>query len=199
MKIELEAKFVETETKERIPLWLAVAITVVVSLPFGLYLDKYNLPLWVAFVVWAEYFALGAKPQALRIIVPAFALGVALTGVIMVAVAVLAPSLPTNGALAVCLFVGVCAMVFGMRYSKTLQAGSLPYFNGISMLLGVYFTGAFPSTFTGDANLLPLVAAVWAILGGLLGAALGWFNVTITFPHLVASSKTATGAVAPTH
>jgi|BarGraNGADG00212_2_1021979.scaffolds.fasta_scaffold28636_2 Protein of unknown function (DUF1097) len=199
MKIELEAKFVETETKERIPLWLAVAITVVVSLPFGLYLDKYNLPLWVAFVVWAEYFALGAKPQALRIIVPAFALGVALTGVIMVAVAVLAPSLPTNGALAVCLFVGVGAMVFGMRYSKTLQAGSLPYFNGISMLLGVYFTGAFPSTFTGDANLLPLVAAVWAILGGLLGAALGWFNVTITFPHLVASSKTATGAVAPTH
>jgi len=198
MKIELEAKFVETETKERIPLWLAVAITVVVSLPFGLYLDKYNLPLWVAFVVWAEYFALGAKPQALRIIVPAFALGVALTGVIMVAVAVLAPSLPTNGALAVCLFVGVGAMVFGMRYSKTLQAGSLPYFNGISMLLGVYFTGAFPSTFTGDANLLPLVAAVWAILGGLLGAALGWFNVTITFPHLVASSKTATGAVAPT-
>jgi len=199
MKIELEAKFVETETKERIPLWLAGAITVVVSLPFGLYLDKYNLPLWVAFVVWAEYFALGAKPQALRIIVPAFALGVALTGVIMVAVAVLAPSLPTNGALAVCLFVGVGAMVFGMRYSKTLQAGSLPYFNGISMLLGVYFTGAFPSTFTGDANLLPLVAAVWAILGGLLGAALGWFNVTITFPHLVASSKTATGAVAPTH
>jgi len=199
MKIELEAKFVETETKERIPLWLAVAITVVVSLPFGLYLDKYNLPLWVAFVVWAEYFALGAKPQALRVMVPAYALGVALTGIIMVAVAVLAPSLPTNGALAVCLFVGVGAMVFGMRYSKTLQAGSLPYFNGISMLLGVYFTGAFPSTFTGDANLLPLVAAVWAILGGLLGAALGWFNVTITFPHLVASSKTATGAVAPTH
>jgi hypothetical protein len=133
------------------------------------------------------------------VMVPAYALGVALTGVIMVAVAVLAPSLPTNAALAICLFVGIGAMVFGMRYSKTLQAGSLPYFNGISMLLGVYFTGAFPSTFTTDANLLPLVAAVWAILGGLLGAALGWFNVTITFPHLVASSKTAAGAVAPSH
>lgn len=191
----------ETETKETIPLWLAVAITVVVSLPFGLYLDKFNLPLWVAFVVWAEYFALGAKPQALRVMVPAFALGVALTGVIMVAVAVLAPSLPKNGALALCLFVGVGAMVFGMRYSKTLQEGSLPYFNGISMLLGVYFTGAFPtSAFTTDANLLPLVAAVWAILGGLLGAALGWFNVTITFPHVVASStKPSTGGVAASH
>jgi len=188
----------ETQTKETIPLWLAVAITVVVSLPFGLYLGKYNLPLWVAFIVWAEYFALGAKPKALRLIVPAYALGVALTGVIMVAVAVLAPSLPQNWALAICLFVGVGAMVYGMRYSKTLQEGSLPYFNGISMLLGVYFTGAFPTT-TLDAHLLPLVAAVWAILGGVLGAALGWFNVTITFPRQVAISKPATGGVAMSH
>lgn len=182
----------ETKIKETIPLWLAVAITVVVSLPFGLYLDKYNLPLWVAFVVWAQYFALGAKPQALRLIVPAFVLGVAVTGVIMVAVAVLAPSLPQNWALAICLFVGIGAMVYGMRYSKTLQEGSLPYFNGISMLLGVYLTGAYPtSAFTTDAYLLPLVAAVWAILGGLLGAALGWFNVTITFPRQVSSGQQA--------
>jgi hypothetical protein len=190
----------ETETKETIPLWLAVAITVVVSLPFGLYLDKYNLPLWVAFVVWAEYFALGAKPAALRLMLPAYALAAVLTGVTMVAVSVLAPSLPKNWALAICLFIGVGVMVYIMRYSKTLQAGSLPYFNGISMLLGVYFTGAYPTTaFTTDAHLLPLVAAVWAILGGVLGAALGWFNVTITFPHQVASSKPVTGGVATSH
>ena len=111
---------------------------------------------------------------------------VALIGVIMVVVTVLAPSLPQNLALAICLFVGVGAMVYGMRYSKTLQEGSLPYFNGLSMLLAVYFTGAYPtSAFTTDAHLLPLVAAVWAILSGLLGAALGWFNVTITFPRQV--------------
>jgi hypothetical protein len=133
----------ETETKETIPLWLAVAITVVVSLPFGLYLDTYNLPLWVAFIVWAEYFALGAKPEALRVILPSYALAAVLTGIAMVAVAVLAPSLPKNGALVLCLFIGVGAMVYIMRYSKTLQAGSLPYVNGISMLLGVYFTGAY--------------------------------------------------------
>ena len=30
----------ETKIKETIPLWLAVAITVVVSLPFGLWLDN---------------------------------------------------------------------------------------------------------------------------------------------------------------
>jgi len=190
--METETKETIPETKETIPLWLAVAITVVVSLPFGLYLDKYNLPLWVAFIVWAEYFALGAKPEALRIMLPSFALAAALTGIIMVAVAVLAPSLPENAALALCLFIGVGAMVYLMRYSKTLQAGSLPYFNGISMLLAVYLTGAYPTTaFTTDANLLPLVAAAWAILGGVLGAALGWFNVTITFPRPVSRSSSA--------
>ena len=57
---------VETvQTKDRIPLWLAVAITVVVSLPFGIWLSRWNLPIWVSFIVWAEYFALGAKAQAL--------------------------------------------------------------------------------------------------------------------------------------
>jgi hypothetical protein len=171
------------ETRETIPLWLAVAITVVVSLPFGLYLEEYNLPLWVAFIVWAEYFALGAKPDALKLIIPSFVAGAALTGVIMGVVAVTAPELPENLALAICLFVGIGAMVYIMRFSPTLQGGSLPYFNGISMLLGVYFTASYPQGVTSEPFLMPLVAALWAILGGLLGAALGWFNVTITFPR----------------
>ena len=57
-------------TKDTIPLWLAAAITVVVSLPFGLWLGDWNLPLWIAFIVWAEYFALGAKPKVLTTIIP---------------------------------------------------------------------------------------------------------------------------------
>jgi hypothetical protein len=40
-----------TRSRDRVPMWLAVAITVVVSLPFGLWLGDYNLPLWVAFIV----------------------------------------------------------------------------------------------------------------------------------------------------
>ena len=32
-----------------------------VSLPFGIWLSRWNLPIWVSFIVWAEYFALGAK------------------------------------------------------------------------------------------------------------------------------------------
>lgn len=190
----------ETETKETIPLWLAVAITVVVSLPFGLYLNKwsgdlnlYNLPLWVAFIVWAEYFALGAKPSALKTMIPAFIAGVVLTGLTMWANKFLTDAMPTdwtegaNLALAISLFIGVGAMVYIMRFFPVLQAGSLPFFNGISVLLGVYFTNSVP---TGtDPYLAPWMAAVVAIAAGLLGAALGWFNITITFPHNVATTQ----------
>lgn len=174
----------EIRTKETIPLWAAVSITVLVSLPFGWFLGVYNLPVFVSFIVWAEYFALGARPRALRVIVPSFTMSAALTGVAMAVAAVLEPSISSNAAFAVCLSVGAGVMTWAMRFSATLRAGSLAYFNGISMLLAVYLTESFPTTaFTTDPVLLPLVAGAWTILGGLLGAGLGWFNVTITFPR----------------
>ena len=174
------------QTRELIPLWLAVAITVMVALPFGLYLHKYALPLWVSFVVWAEYFALGANVKALRTIVPSYVTGVALTAVVMSVNAEISPLWGVkNLGLYLTLFVGLSVMVYIMRFSKTLTAGSLPYFNGISMLLGVYFTSSFPSPISSTVWVLPLVAGLWAIVAGLFGALLGWFNVTITFPRPV--------------
>lgn len=173
----------QVKTKESIPLFLAVAITVVVSLPFGLFLGKYNIPLFAAFIVWAEYFALGAKPAALKIIYPSFALGALLTGASMFATVLLAPALGMNLALAISLFVGVGLMVYIMRFSKILSDGSLPYFNGISMLLAVYLTSNYPAT--ANALLQPWVAALWTILAGILGGLLGWFNILITFTHPV--------------
>ncbi len=182
-----------TQVKETIPLWLAVAITVVVSLPFGLFLGKYNLPLWVAFIVWAEYFALGAKPDALRVIIPAFSLGAILTAAAMFVTVLLAPLLSLNLALAVSLFVGVGFMVYIMRYSDVLGKGSLPYFNGISMLLAVYFTASYPDAATTAPLVQPWVAAIWVILADILGSLLGWFNVTITFPRPVEKPGMAGG------
>lgn len=67
--------------KETIPLWLAVAITVLVSIPFGLWLGKWSFTLWVAFIVWAEYFQYGAKPSAIKIILPSYTYGAVVTGI----------------------------------------------------------------------------------------------------------------------
>jgi hypothetical protein len=189
------------ETKDTVPLWLAVAITVCVSLPFGVWLGDYNLPIWASFIVWAEYFALGAKPAALKIMVPAYILGAVAAGIIMTGYMVMAKAMGAgtivsvgswsftydNLALFVACFIGFCIFIYAMKYVPVTQTGSLPYFNGISMMLAVFFTGAFVKAAPADIDvqLLPAVAAIGAILAGLLGAFLGWFNVVILFTHPV--------------
>ena len=196
------------ETKNTIPLWLAVAITVVVALPFGIWLDKLNLPLWAAFIVWAEYFALGAKPDALKTMVPAYTLGVIGVTLIGLLYQVIDKILsnPTNVvldfglqkltndnvALFVSFFVGFCILIYAMKYLPVTQTGSLPFFNGITMFLACYFTGTFLGWFKDfniGADMLPYAIVIFcgitAFIGGMLGAALGWFNVVIMFPREV--------------
>jgi len=56
-------------------MWLAVAITVVVILPAGLWLKDFSLPLWIVFAVWAEYFAFGGTLKGARTLAPAFLAG----------------------------------------------------------------------------------------------------------------------------
>ncbi len=180
----------DATTSDRVPLWLASAITVVVSLPFGLWLGDYNLPLWVAFIVWAEYFQLGARPAVLRTIVPAYLIGVVGATLITTANALLERLIPDativspgDVAAFISFFAGFCVLIYAMRWMRPTRTGTLPFFNGISMTLGVLFTGAFePAAGPGaDALLLPLVAGVGAAVAGLLGAFLGWFNVAILF------------------
>jgi hypothetical protein len=64
------------------------------------------------------------------------------------------------------------------------REGSLSYFNGVAMMLAVYFTQSYPAL-TSSPVLMPIIAGIWAILVGWFGAILGWFNVTITFPKEV--------------
>lgn len=189
-----------TEIKDTIPLWLASAITVCVSLPFGLWLGKYNLPIWVAFIVWAEYFTLGAKPAALKIIVPAYLLGVCAATVILTGYVLTARTLgdvrlfvANDIAQVGVFFVGFCIVIYAMRFVPITKVGMLPFFNGISMMLGVYFTHSFIAVadVTFDAGVyataleIPALAAAGAALAGLLGAFLGWFNVAIMRPRTV--------------
>jgi hypothetical protein len=175
--------------KDTIPLWLAVAITVFVSMPFGLWLGKYNFTLWCGFIVWAEYFALGAKPAGIKLIVPSFCYAAALTALTLFVVQFFSfvPSLLVPGDLAVSLVVaaGVGLMVWTMKFSKTFQEGSLPFFNGISMALAIYFSGSYPKL--GPDMTLALVSGVWTILMCLFGVGLGVFNVWILFPKEVKS------------
>lgn len=182
----------ERATRDRVPIWLAVAITVVVSLPFGLWLGDYNLPLWVSFIVWAEYFVLGGRPSALKVIIPAFLIGVigaaAITTFTVVLEEVLAgASLVADDDIAsyIGMFVGFCVFLYLLRYvpMDLFGSASLPHFNGVSMMLGVFFTGAWLTAAPeGMSPLLePTLAAVGAALAGMLGCFLGWFNVTILF------------------
>ena len=183
----------ETDVKrDRVPLWLAVAVTVVVSLPFGLWLGDYNLPLWVSFIVWAEYFVLGGTPTALRIIVPAYLVGVLGAMFVTTFTTLLDGVLDGVGVVAeddvatfVGMFAGFCVFLYAVRWVPLPLFGtaSLPFFNGVSMMLGVLFTSAFITAAPAgiDPILEPAVAAIGAGLAGLLGGFLGWFNVTILF------------------
>ncbi len=175
------------KVKNTLPLWLAVAITVVVSLPFGLWLGNFNFALWCSFIVWAEYFALGAQPAVIKTILPSFAFGAAMTGISLFAIQFLSflPQLVAPGdlAVAVALFLGVGLTVKLIDVSKTFQAGTLPLFNGISMVLAIYFTGSFPKLEAGMWS--SLEAALWAIVCAVLGLILGVFNVWILFPRTV--------------
>ena len=185
-------------TRDRIPMWLAVAITVVVSLPFGLWLGDYALPLWAAFIVWAEYFVLGARPEALRLIIPAFFVGVlgalAITTANVILERFLADTqLVAEGDVAafVAFFAGFCVFLYAIRWVPLplSTTATLPFFNGVSLMLGIYFTDAFLAAAPAgiDAVLEPLVAAIGTMLACLLGCFLGWFNVVILFRTPVAS------------
>jgi len=177
-----------TRVKETIPLWIAVGITVAVSCPFTLWLGQWNMAVWCSFIVWAEYFALGAKPAAAKTILPAFATSAIGTAILLAIIPLMTflPSLVVPGDLAVILVLGVgCGLlVYLMKFWKVLQDGSLPFFNGISMVLAVYFTSSYPAIID-QPSLAALWAGVWTVVLAAFGVLLGMFNVWLTFPKEV--------------
>ena len=58
-----------------IPFHWAVSILVALVLPLSFFLGKFNFPLWVCFIAWAEYFVFGAKPSAFKTILPCWLYG----------------------------------------------------------------------------------------------------------------------------
>jgi len=175
-------------TKNTIPFWLAVAITAIVFLPLTMFLGNYNVPLWVSFIVWAEFFTFGANiKDAGKLILPAFPAGAIICGLGWSASFALVPLIPATGGLwaywiGFGIFVGILVKL--MDWVPVFQKGSLAYFNGMTMCIAVLFTNSYPSI-TSNAVLSPLVAALWTIVAGFFGLFLGWFNMAITFPKEV--------------
>lgn len=172
----------------RIPFWAAVGITAVVSLPLGLYLGKLDLPLWVAFIVWGQYFAMGGSPRVLVKILPNFIAGAVWTGlgtllyVWLLSRAIISdPTANSLFALGVALFVTLGILVWAMRFGWPFANEALPLFQGATLLLAVDFTGkAWP--LSTDPYFTVALAAATTVVAGVAGGLLGWFNEVITFP-----------------
>lgn len=171
--------------KNTIPFWLAVAITAVVFLPLTMFLGKYNIPLWVSFIVWAEYFAFGSTlKDAMKMIVPVFPVGSIICAIGWMISFALVPVIPATGGLwAYWIGFGVLVAILVklMDVVPLFQKASLAYFNGMTMTIAVLFTNSYPPL-TDNPVLMPLVACLWTIIAGLFGVFLGWFNIAITFP-----------------
>ena len=173
---------------QQVPLPIAVALTVAIALPFGLFLNQFNLPLWVCFIVWAEYFMLGAKPDTWKIVFPSIAAG-GLTGALWMATSTLITN-ATGAHIIVGLLIGnfiwVTALLYVMPRSATLTTGTLAVFNGLALFLAVYFTGSVPAIGAMENPYWVIVLAfLWMSIAAYVGWFLGWLNILLTLPKTV--------------
>ena len=176
------------EKRERVSLPWAVAITVFISLPFTFFLGKYNFPLWVCFIVWAEYFALGGNPETWKLIIPSLPFG-AFFGAVWCALAVALANLIGGqyGAfwgLVVANFIVLPIFIALIPRWHIWEKGTLAVFNGFTLFLAVYFTSSIPSVGIMD-NPYGIIfwVFIWTVVMAYFGWFLGWLNVTLTFAY----------------
>ena len=182
----------KTEGTPRVHLGIAVGITVIIALPFAFFLGKWNFATWIAFIVWAEYFAFGAKAESARLIFPGIIYG-AFTGALWCWAQVflqgfLSDIMSSQNA-AVWLSYTVTAipfmfiLCFFMEKSSLLSEGSLAVFNGLTLFLASYFTGTWPAVGAVENPYWAVfMSFVWVVIMGAFGWFLGWINIVLTFP-----------------
>ncbi|MFT6286556.1 MAG: hypothetical protein ACJA09_001306 [Alcanivorax sp.] len=175
----------------RLPLPWAAAVMVMLILPLTFYLGNWNIPLWVSFIVWAEYFVLGAKPSSWKIILPSVAFGVAggafwclsATYVASMLAPYVEPPHVLYIAFAITNFIWVPLIVYGTNWTQTFREGTLAVFNGLTLQLAVYFTGSIPYAAELESNYSLILASLfWTLILAWFGWFLGWFNIFLTFP-----------------
>ena len=191
-----EAAKAEEATKPRVAFWLAVAISVVVTFPAAIYFGRFTMPLWAVFVVWAEYFVLGAKPEALKVMFPNFiygSMGVTVGTLLFIWIQswelIANPQANTLFSLMVAYFILFCVLLKTMEFGWSFASTGLPLFNGVALTLGIFFTGTYWHLFeTSSLYVIALLSSLTAIAAGIMGGIVGWINVIITFPRKVSSS-----------
>lgn len=176
----------------RIPLPWAASLMLLLVLPLTFYLGVWNLPLWVAFIVWAEYFALGAKLSTWKVILPSLPFG-ALVGALWCASATYLSQFiePYVGSLhsvylayAISNLFWVTLIVYGCQWTEAFQKGTLAVFNGFTLQLAVYFSGSLPKIESIDGSYEIIAASFfWAVALAYFGWFLGWFNAVLMFPR----------------
>lgn len=167
----------------RIPLHWAVVIVLILVLPTAFLLGKWSFPIWVSFIVWAEYFALGAKLDTWKLIIPSIPFGAIVGGAAWVSSGVaLSPYLGLMWSLALTSILWIALLVYGLRWTRAWTMGTLAVFNGLTLYLAVYFTGSIPKVGPMEnPQFVVWWAALWTILMGYFGWFLGWINCVITF------------------
>lgn len=171
----------------RLPLHWAVVVVVILVLPLAFLLGKWSFPIWVCFIVWAEYFTLGAKLDTWKVVIPSLPFGAIIGGAAWVSCSVaIAPHLGKWGlmyALMIFSILWIALLVYGLRWTRAWTVGTLAVFNGLTLFLAVYFTGAYPQIggVVGNSQAAVWWACLWTILMAVFGWFLGWLNVVLTF------------------
>jgi hypothetical protein len=167
--------------KARIPFNWAVVLTVIISLPFAMFLGRYSLDTWISFMMWGVYFEYGAVADNIRRIAIAFPWG----GLFAAMWQTLATYLILHGVNAFLAEVaGDVAFISVIAYLAVVHRFTvqnvLATFQGLGLVLAAYFTGAYPHLLS-SPYAQPWLAWLWASLSGIFGAILGWINKTLMF------------------
>jgi len=183
----------DLETRQRVPLHWAVPIVVALVLPLAFFLGEFNLPVWVSFIVWAEYFALGAKPQTWRLIIPSIPYGATTAALWCASAILIAKMIGGNHGLfwgyVIGNFIFITPWMYFLPRVHAWASGSLAVFNGLTLFLAVYFTGSIPRVGPmTDPYWVVLWSLIWTVLLAYFGWFLGWLNVALTFPTVSRSN-----------
>ena len=182
---------------KRIPLPWATVMVVILCMPLTFYLGKWNFPLWVSFIVWAQYFALGANVGTWRVILPSLPFGASFAAAWCTSALTVSPFFverfgPVHGlyvSYALTSVLWAALLVHGLSWSKAFTTGTLAVFQGFTLQFATYFTHSVPKIGPIE-NPYYLIwwSFLWSVLIGLFGWFLGWLNVLLTFPRRQASN-----------